>query len=318
MPTIARALLSETIDYAGLFPPAELPMDEAFRRFLAHRTGDDGWLLARFVCPAARLGELRPLVEAAGEAGGPIRLAVLGAGGDDPPALAEAMERDLDAIASFGRGLVAAAPVEVFEVKLPGQGSFGETVDFVCDRLEDLGARPPEVFFEAPLLGDWRRPVERAARALAAVHRVAPHRRVGLKIRCGGLEAAAVPSVEAVAGAIVAARNEDVRLKATQGLHHPFRHHDPELGATVHGFLNLLAAAVLAAEHRLDRATVTAIVSEEDPAAFAITETALRWRELEADFEAVVHRRLHAVTGFGSCSFTEPRDDLAALGWLYM
>ena len=314
MPTIARALLSEAIDYAGLFPPARLPMDEAFRRLLAHRAGDDGWLLARFVCPAARLGELRPLVEAAGEAGGPIRLAVLGAGGDDRLALAEAMERVLEAMAAFERGLVAAAPIEAFEVKLPGQGSFGETVDFVCDRLEDLGARPPEVFFEAPLLGDWRRPVERAA--LAAVHRVAPHRRVGLKIRCGGLEASAVPSVEAVAGAIVAARNEDVRLKATQGLHHPVRHDDPELGTKVHGFLNLLAAAVLAAEHRLDRATVTAVVAEEDPAAFALTESVLRWRELEADLEAVVHGRLHAATGFGSCSFTEPRDDLDALGWL--
>ena len=58
------------------------------------------------------------------------------------------------------------------------------------------------------------------------------------------------------------------------------------------------------------------IVAEEDPAAFSLTETALRWRELEANFEAVVHGRLHGISGFGSCSFTEPRDDLAALGWI--
>ncbi len=316
MPTIARALLSEIIDHAGLFPPARLPMDEAFRRFRQHRAGNDGWLLARFVCPAARLGELEPLAAAADVAGGAIRLAVLGAGGDDPPAFAEAMERDLEAMASFERDLAGAAPLEVFEVKLPGQGDFGDTIDFVCDRLEGVGARPPEVFFEARLLGDWRRAVEQATRVLAAVHQIAPHRRVGLKIRCGGLEASAVPSVEAVAGAIVAARNEDVRLKATQGLHHPFRRHDPELGTSVHGFVNLLAAAVLAAEHGLDRATVTTIVAEEDRTAFALTGTALRWRELEADFKAVVHGRLRGVTGFGSCSFAEPRDDLAALGWL--
>jgi hypothetical protein len=316
MPTIDRALLSEIIDYAGLFPPAKLPMDEAFRRFVSHRNGDDGWLLARFVCPASRLAELAPLVAAAGESDGPVRLAVLGSGGDDPPALAEAMERDLEAMASFEREIVAAAPIDVYEVKLPREGNFGETVDFVCDRFEQRASHTPQVFFEVPLLGDWRQKVERATRALSAVHQLAPHRRVGLKIRCGGIEASAVPSVEAVAGAIVAARSEDVRLKATQGLHHPFRHHDPELGTAVHGFVNLLSAAVLAAEHGVDRATVIAIVAEEDPAAFSLTETALRWRELEADFEAVVHGRLHGVTGFGSCSFTEPRDDLASLGWL--
>ena len=61
MNTCAKSLLDGIIDYAGLFPPARLPMDEAFSRFVEHRSSDDGWMLARFVCPAARLDELEPL-----------------------------------------------------------------------------------------------------------------------------------------------------------------------------------------------------------------------------------------------------------------
>ena len=63
MDPCATSLLDGIIDYAGLFPPAKLPMDEAFRRFLDHRSSADGWMLARFVCPAARLDELEPLLE---------------------------------------------------------------------------------------------------------------------------------------------------------------------------------------------------------------------------------------------------------------
>ena len=52
MDPCAKSLLDGIIDYAGLFPPAQLPMDEAFARFVEHRLSDDGWMLARFVCAA--------------------------------------------------------------------------------------------------------------------------------------------------------------------------------------------------------------------------------------------------------------------------
>jgi len=118
--------------------------------------------------------------------------------------------------------------------------------------------------------------------------------------------------VEAISAGLVT----DLPLKATQGLHHPFRHHDSTLGATVHGFFNLFAAAALARAHHLDDEIIREIIAEEDPTAFRLTESILGWRDLEIGFEGVVEGRIHAMTSFGSCSFTEPRDDLANLGWL--
>ena len=53
-----RALLEGLIDYAGVFPPATLPVAEAARNFARYRGGADAWMLARFVFPARRLAEL--------------------------------------------------------------------------------------------------------------------------------------------------------------------------------------------------------------------------------------------------------------------
>ena len=53
-----RALLDHPIDYAGLFPPAQLGMAASVNEFLQVRDSPDAWILNRFVCSVSRLGEL--------------------------------------------------------------------------------------------------------------------------------------------------------------------------------------------------------------------------------------------------------------------
>lgn len=55
-----KELLAGLIDYAGLFPPAELPMDEAVRNYARYREGEHAWMLGRFIVPAARKAEVPP------------------------------------------------------------------------------------------------------------------------------------------------------------------------------------------------------------------------------------------------------------------
>ena len=54
----ARALLAGLVDYAGLFPPAALSMDDAVAEYARWRRSPEAWMLGRFVLPAARLAEL--------------------------------------------------------------------------------------------------------------------------------------------------------------------------------------------------------------------------------------------------------------------
>jgi hypothetical protein len=50
-----RALLANLIDYAGLFPPAALPMDAALANYERYRSGEHAWMLGRFVISAAQI-----------------------------------------------------------------------------------------------------------------------------------------------------------------------------------------------------------------------------------------------------------------------
>jgi hypothetical protein len=53
-----RVLLEGLIDYAGLFPPAALPMDEAVRNYELYREGEHAWALGKFVVPLDRAAEV--------------------------------------------------------------------------------------------------------------------------------------------------------------------------------------------------------------------------------------------------------------------
>jgi len=117
----------------------------------------------------------------------------------------------------------------------------------------------------------------------------------------------------AVAAAIATCRATGVPLKATQGLHHPFRHTDEILGAVVHGFLNLFTASVMAHAHDLPVRRLTEIIADTDPQSFVVEADRLAWRDLEASTDEVAAARSGVLTTFGSCSFSEPRDDLHSL-----
>lgn len=51
-------LLDGLIDYAGLFPPASLSVEEAVGNFERYRRGPHAWALGRFVVPLERLAEV--------------------------------------------------------------------------------------------------------------------------------------------------------------------------------------------------------------------------------------------------------------------
>src|SRR2546422_7259388 len=101
MSSSLRALLAGSIDYAGLFPPARLPLDQAIRNYARYRTDPAGWMLGRFVCPAARLAELAPFHEELFQQGTPFRFTALGRGGTTTREFLTGLEADLQEIAAF-------------------------------------------------------------------------------------------------------------------------------------------------------------------------------------------------------------------------
>lgn len=302
-PDARRAALRHLIDYAGLFPPASLDMESAVAEYRAARTGSDAWIVDRFICPVSRLEELLGVLAPTMTVGEESwRLAVTAGWLGDLSAHAGSMRAFEDTAGS-------AATVDLVEVRVP-PGTAADTGALDEAARDILRAYRAVVAFEIP----WDDAVDTAFDALAAV-RADVGRALLVKIRCGGLTAESFPPSEAVARFLLQAEERSLPVKATAGLHHPFRHTDPETGFTHHGFVNLLAAAALTAAGA-HIGTVTGALSETDPDVFEIAPAGISWRDHRAGRDALDAVRSKLFVGYGSCSFTDPVEDLTGLGVL--
>jgi hypothetical protein len=166
------------------------------------------------------------------------------------------------------------------------------------------------VFWEAP-----PDRVEQTIALLAEFNSDADSPTFGYKLRTGGVTADAFPTSMQIAKALVTPATHQLPLKFTAGLHHPLRQYREEVETKMHGFLNVLGAAVLAAEHRWDANQTAIMLDEENADSFSFTDDFFAWREWRIDTKRLQYRRRFVVS-FGSCSFDEPRDDLRELNLL--
>jgi hypothetical protein len=282
------------VDYAGLFPPAALPMEDAVRQYASHLSSQDAWMLGRFVVPVERLPDFaRAAAPYAGNAGDAWHLsALIGSHAADAG----------PKIRTFNAGHRGRFVVDVVECRAVATGTVAASI----------GALPGElrIFVELPLLDDPRRMLTeiRAAGAWA-------------KMRTGGVTSDAFPSAREVARFIARTSELLVPFKATAGLHHPVCGEYPltyEEGAPqarMFGFLNIFAAAAFA-QVRASERVLTEIVDESDASAFHFADDEMVWRDHKVSTRQVASARSSLGLAFGSCSFQEPADSLRELGLL--
>ena len=260
-------LFTRLVDDAGLFPPTGLSMPDAIARYRSDRCASSEVLTGRFVCPAARLDELVSVLRPEDR----VEVAVICSPLDDGAMSAAAARVERDGRLSLG------AIEGLFDPSLP--------------RRSDGGV---EVFAEVPLFGEWECAFEHLAES-----------GLGLKVRCGGLDASFFPPVELLAAVIVSCARSSVSFKATAGLHHAVRHRDAATGFVHHGFANLVLAACRAVEGWDDDGVRAALTI--DDATSLVTE-------LCAVDEKTADRARELFRSYGSCSTSEPVEDLGRLG----
>lgn len=312
-----RALLSGVIDYAGLFPPAKLPLEEAVREYLAIRESPEAWMLGRFVVPAGRVGELEAWVDGLRRVR-PLRLSLLGRPAADFADWHANLAEDLYVVSEFSHGRFLDDDC-VMELAVPHDLSAGDSLETAIRELSEaakrefgeVGLMMTAVYFEVPNSPAADR--IRATLVRELEWGIPTH---GFKLRTGGLTPDAFPSIEQLSSIVRLCHEHQCRWKATAGLHHPLRHHDPGIGVMMHGFLNVLFAAVLADAHDLPEAALREVLADEDAADFTVSDEGLRWRDYAASIEQIEFTRQTTFQSFGSCSFDEPREDLTTLGLL--
>jgi hypothetical protein len=298
-----RALLNQAIDYAGMFPPCSLALEPALRNQAIYVRSPEAWMLNGFVLPLEQFDATTQFLSKF-DTHHPLRVAALGPKTTKAGAFLDALYDAYAAIRSFSRYNTDLVTISHLEMFLP------DDVDSAS--LKEASAIVGElpVFWEAP-----------PARAEQTIALIAGHNSdgdmatFGYKLRTGGVTADAFPTSAQIARALATAATHQLSIKFTAGLHHPIRQFRDEVKTKMYGFLNVLGAAVLAAEHQWETEQAVIMLEDEDPRSFSFTDDFFAWRDLKIDTERLQHRR-KSVRSFGSCSFDEPRDDLRALGFL--
>jgi hypothetical protein len=296
-----RALLTQAIDYAGLFPPASLELAPALRNYAEYVRGPDVWMLGTFILPVAQFDAAARSVSQF-EKKRLLRVSALGPRTDNAEGFLQSLSAAMDSIGSFRAACGGMASVEQFEMPLPS--------DVNSDLLQALASRA-----ESHLATFWEAPPDAAEQVIglmAANNRGKAGRKLGFKLRTGGVKADAFPSSAEIAAALLTAGNQQVAIKFTAGLHHPVRVFHESVQTKMHGFLNVLGAGVLALEHQWNETEIIRMLDDEDPASFSFTDDLFAWRDYEIVTARIPARR-ELVRSLGSCSFDEPREDLRAL-----
>ncbi|MCH8275036.1 MAG: hypothetical protein IH851_09620 [Armatimonadetes bacterium] len=300
--------MAGVIDYAGLFPPAKLPLDEALRNYTEYVNGPEAWLVSRFVIPVARLRDVEAHKEEFAANDRTMRFSVIGRGGETEAEFRRNLEQDAGEIREFHTTHAGRCVADAFEVKAPAATVESGGLDRLLPEFGRLFGQQMSVFIELHFGGDWRQSLPRAVAEIRAAGGAA------LKVRTGGVTAEAFPTVEQLALLMGECVRLDLPFKATAGLHHPVRWKDDEIGVWQHGFINLLVSAVLARVHKLPSERIEDVLGETDAAAFRFDDDAVEWSGQRASLRQIEDGRRFVVS-FGSCSAEEPIEDLAKLGY---
>ena len=198
-PAAFRELLANSIDYAGLFPPASLPLEAALRNQATYVRSSEAGMLGAFVLPVTQFDAVTPFA-AQFDAKHPLRISALGTRSDGADDFRKQLGEIVRAISALASRHSERVRVEQVEMPLPPDAD----ADMFRDAENMLISTGCHAFWEAPLAG-----------ALAAIYAIARHRvrhsalKFGFKLRTGGTVAEAFPTPTQVAQILVAAAKDN-------------------------------------------------------------------------------------------------------------
>ncbi|MCU0534070.1 MAG: hypothetical protein MUD14_09255 [Hydrococcus sp. Prado102] len=282
-----KTLLSSIVDYAGLFPPAQLNMQQAIANYARDKMSPDSWMLERFVLPASRIDEFEEIIATFSLEKRSLSVILSGN-----------IELELERIQSISDGgKIAIAALEFPPLPPTDIESIFPNLSAGVDKFFEI---PPDADLEAYLS------------ALQYTGAFA-------KIRTGGVTAEAFPSKTHLSHYIIAFAEAQIPFKATAGLHHPLlgeyrlTYESQSDSARMYGFLNVAILAALAYWQKTTQEEAIALLGESSLDNFIFTEDSIRWRDRILTLSEIETARKNFFKSFGSCSFQEPINDLKQL-----
>jgi len=317
--------MKRLIDYAGMFPPANLDLYNAFTNYMNYLNSNDEWMMDKFICSIKSFkifkdhdSDLSKVLHDF-KSDRWVSFSLLLTGGNSSKEFLKTLDKDLKLIKDFVNSHSEIIITDYFEAKFPddvsGKNNSNSCKKFLKECFEIINENEMfgcKFFFELPINENYEFVFDKLAYTMGELG----GRNAGFKLRTGGETPKLFPAPEQVAFALKACNDNKLQFKATAGLHHPIRHYNNSVSAKMHGFLNVFGAGILAYANTLSLKEINEIVNDENFESFNFTEEEFRWNDISANSDLISKARNEFVLSFGSCSFDEPRDDLKKLNLL--
>ncbi len=288
-------LYEEAIDYAGVYPPAGLAAAEAAACYHDYWNGPNRFALGRLVWPADRLTELAE------------QISVLDCSKQAWKVSAVAAKQDsISSIQAFNE-LNLKAKVDTIEIKA---GEVSSDCDLIARWHYNLFLEVTPA--ELASLPEW----------------IAQNPRAYLKLRTGGLQAGAFPSPESLFEFVWSCGLASKPYKFTAGLHHlatgeyPLTYIADSAKACMFGSTQLLLASAYLGKYfsqgskQEDLQRFLKQMEPDQLGHWNWNHTSVEWDGVALTLQDLQQFRRVGCKGFGSCSYSEPIDEMTALGWI--
>ena len=296
--------LQKLIDYAGLFPPADLEIKTSLENYAKYIQSKDKWMMSKFIVPVSSLNDITYNIIKMFSEKYPIILSII----------SNDIYNDIESIKKFSQINSKTIIFSTYESQVLDISRFSTNLLDIYKLSEREGLRL-ESFYEILSDDNWVSKMNETVSIISKFNTECKTN-IGFKLRCGGVKSHMFPVVENIGHAIIACRDANVPMKFTAGLHHPVSRYSESVKTKMYGFLNIFVGGMIAHKFNLKNEQLKEILLDENPKNFIFDTNGLHWKSYSISNIEIAKYRKESFISYGSCSFNEPREDLKKLGLL--
>ncbi len=306
--------MNKLLDYAGLFPPAKLPLYESLVNYSSYtKHKQNGWL-GKFILPINKINECIEIMtkqNVFNNVENKLEFSIILNSCEKFNDLNDFIKNDLLLIKKMEKNLSTQVTIDSIELYPPKEVYQPNKVTLFSNMLEIVNEafhsekNITAKFIEVPFSENINEYID-----LIAKYNIKNSDKIFVKLRTGGVTPEHIPSAYHIAQAIRLCAEQQIPLKATAGLHVPVPNDNPEVGARLHGFFNIFSCLLLCYSKLLTITEMEHIITDYSYSDFYFTQTGLTVGNKFISNENMSELRNSFIKSFGTCSFLEPIEHL--------
>ncbi len=311
-----KVFMNELLDYAGMFPPAQLSLEESLKNYAEYLSHEYEDMLGKFVLPANKIDETISFLNTHNsflkvgkrKANFSIILSTCKNFSDFPSIL----HKDFQNIKLLSKNFETSLDILSIEF-LPAEdiliaNSNKRIEEYLSILFQQFSAlnKKIEYFCEIPLNDNFNKKINE----IFDYNRCNSDNQVQIKIRTGGVKKDQIPPTKKIAQFISLCAQKKLGIKATAGLHVPIPNFNQEVGTVLHGFLNVFSSMMLLYKGDISEEEIEEIISNYTYEDFKFSQDGLKIRNFLLTNKEIENLRKKYIKSFGTCSFLEPIEHL--------